>query len=128
MRNVASEPSVDGLSADQMIAELYDFDGTAKNDDDGYAFSAPVGSYAPNAWGFFDMHANAWEWCHDFFSGEYYRMSPEVDPQGPEQERYHAERGGSFFNHSDDSRSAHRDRGRPDETQSGVSVRVPREI
>lgn len=117
-----------GNTADHMIAELYDFYGVASDRDDGWAYSAPVGSYLPNPWGFFDMHGNVWEWTHDFFLANYYQSSPERDPMGPERGTHHTQRGGSFFNHSDDSRSAHRDYGKPDETQSGVGFRLLREI
>jgi formylglycine-generating enzyme len=59
---------------------------TAKNNlnsSDGWPFAAPVGQFAPNNFGLYDMLGNANEWCMDWYDENYYANSPETDPPGP---------------------------------------------
>jgi formylglycine-generating enzyme required for sulfatase activity len=55
--------------------------------DDGYARTAPAGSYPEGAsWcGALDMAGNVAEWVQDWHQWDYYRLSPRRNPPGPDQ-------------------------------------------
>jgi iron(II)-dependent oxidoreductase len=55
-----------------------------------------VGSFQPNAYGLYDITGNVWEWTTDFYSDNYYAVSPSENPKGPERGRFKVIRGGSW--------------------------------
>jgi len=74
------------------------FDWALKDWDDGYAKTAPVGSYPAGAspYGALDMAGNVFEWTADWYQKDYYDNSPERNPKGPDAASYRVLRDGGW--------------------------------
>lgn len=68
----------------------------------------PVARYELNAFGLYNMCDNVHEWCSDWYDPNYYAISPQRNPPGPEQGKRKASRGGSWRHHVRVSRCAAR--------------------
>lgn len=79
----------------------------------------PVGTHEQNAWGFYDMHGNIFEWCLDWFENDISKHGGDVniDPDAPAKNLsggdgvYRVWRGGSYRHGAGSCRSAYRTEG-----------------
>jgi formylglycine-generating enzyme required for sulfatase activity len=72
------------------------FNGTIFSECEPYGLAA-VGSFAPNGYGLYDMTGNASEWVNDWYLPDYYSLSPEGNPPGPENGIAKVVRGGGQY-------------------------------
>ncbi len=83
----------------------------------------PVGSFAPNAFGLYDMHGNIWEWTNDWY-GEY-DVDEKINPKGPDTGTRKVDRGGGYYDPAWRCRSAYRGGGDPPGNRgTGIGFRI----
>jgi formylglycine-generating enzyme required for sulfatase activity len=100
-------------------------DSVDPNLNDGYKFTAPVGSYPSGAspYGALDMAGNVWEWVNDWYQEMYYTKAPASDPVGPNSGEGRIFRGGSWNHNILDIRSSIRMWSKPSDAIDNVGFR-----
>jgi formylglycine-generating enzyme len=94
--------------------------------DDGFVFTAPVGSFKPNGYGLYDMHGNVLEWVADLW--EPHPRTSAMDPKGASNGAYRVAKGGAWGSDPNDCRSAFRFREAPDNRFAGIGFRVAADL
>ena len=92
--------------------------------DDGFAETAPVGSYPRGAspFGLEDLAGNVFEWCADYF--EAYKGKERTNPRGPSGGTKRIYRGGSWKSRPGNLRTSARNFNLPDYSSNDVGFRV----
>ena len=82
-----------------------------------------VGSYPANGYGLYDMGGNVWEWCQDWYGGDYYNNSPTKNPSGPGTGSSRVLRGGYWNSSTNLLRVANRCNSSPDNRYNSFGFR-----
>ena len=88
-----------------------------------YPYTSPVGYFAANGYGLYDMAWNVWQWCWDWWSDTYYSSSPGSDPRGAASGSIRVIRGGCWCSYAFYCRAANRSYSGPTYSYSYLGFR-----
>lgn len=115
-------------TGDQSLRKQFPLAGRPAAWHDGFAFTAPAGSFQPNGFGLFDMHGNVGEWCDDWFDPRGYTAKSNAKWNPVTTRRWRVIRGGSWFNTPTSCRSSGRHDGVPTARSTTNGFRVVQSI
>ena len=98
--------------------------------EDGYLITAPANSFAPNAYGLWNMVGNVWDWTADRWSPDWHLPACDatrLNPTGPADGTFRVIKGGSYLCHEswcNRYRNAARSSNNPDASTSHMGVRL----
>lgn len=90
--------------------------------------TSPVGSFPANEYGLKDMAGNLWEWCWDWYDGNWYANNQALqdNTRGPASGSYRLLRGGNWLNYALNARCAIRSLNSPSNASNDVGFRCVR--
>lgn len=92
--------------------------------------TSPVDAYPSGVspFGVMNMSGNVWEWVNDWYQGDYYYVSPAIDPQGPSTGEKRVWKGGAWYYWASYARITYRNRSYPEGFDHSVGFRCARSV